>query len=163
MKYQAYYKSPIGLLEISASEKGISRIRICERKVKNAEMKSSALIEQCIAQLNEYFTGERKVFDLNLDFGNSPNFYREVWKTIQIIPYGKTRSYSAIAKRLGNPKAVRAVGMANGKNPLPIVVPCHRVIGKNGDLGGYAYGLSIKSQLLRLENPLKFSEQGVLF
>jgi methylated-DNA-[protein]-cysteine S-methyltransferase len=102
------------------------------------------------AQLNEYFAGSRKEFDLPLRF-NGTEFQVSVLEALQEIPYGETTSYGEIAKRIGRPKAVRAVGAANGRNPIPIVVPCHRVIGSTGDLTGFGGGLDTKEALLRLE------------
>jgi methylated-DNA-[protein]-cysteine S-methyltransferase len=121
------------------------------------------VLRACLLQLNEYFDGKRSTFRLKLDLEDAPSFYRDVWNVVRMIPYGKTRSYSDIAQILDAPKAVRAVGQANGKNPIPIIIPCHRVLGKNGNLTGYAYGLTIKRRLLQLENPVKYAEQGVLF
>lgn len=100
---------------------------------------------------------------MDLDLSDGTNFNQSVWRELLKIPYGRTSSYSKIAKNIGNPDAVRAVGLANRNNPLAIVVPCHRVIAKNGDLHGYFYGLDIKRKLLELENPMSFGEQGSLF
>ena len=158
----AYYHSPIGCLQIQGSDNGISSIRILDHLKEETEDIPVSL-EPCLIQLKEYFAGTRKTFRLKLDFGSAPEFYQDVWKKVNIIPYGKTRSYTDIAMILDQPKASRAVGRANGKNPLPIIIPCHRVVGKNGSLTGYAYGLKIKQMLLRLENPKKFQPQGVLF
>ncbi len=162
MTYTANYASPLGNLKIESSERGITSIQIVNQ---TAEIDTyiNEHIRICILQLEEYFSGTRKVFQVPVDFSDAPFFYQEVWNTLMCIPYGKTRSYHDVAKRLGNYKAVRAVGVANAKNPIPIIVPCHRVIGKNGSLVGYAYGLKIKKQLLHLENPSQFNEQGVLF
>ena len=102
-------------------------------------------------QLEEYFAGKRKAFDVPLDLWGTP-FQQEVWKALLRIPYGETRSYRDIAQSVGSPKAVRAVGGANGKNPVPVIVPCHRVIRSDGNLGGYGGGLDIKRELLDLEN-----------
>jgi methylated-DNA-[protein]-cysteine S-methyltransferase len=101
-------------------------------------------------QLREYFQGKRTAFDLKLHPKGTP-FQKAVWKALAAIPYGETRSYGEIAKAVGNPAAVRAVGLANGRNPLPIVVPCHRVIGANGHLVGYGGGLPVKQALLDRE------------
>lgn len=102
-------------------------------------------------QLAEYFSGQRKVFDLPLEFTGT-DFQKRVWSALLTIPYGETRSYADIAKQVGSPKAVRAVGLANSKNPISIIVPCHRVIGSDGKLTGYAGGLHNKEYLLRLEH-----------
>ncbi|MBL7775922.1 MAG: methylated-DNA--[protein]-cysteine S-methyltransferase [Saprospiraceae bacterium] len=113
--------------------------------------------------MEEYFSGKRTVFAVQLDWGGASDFHRQVWAELQKIPYGETVAYSDVAQRIGQPKAVRAVGLANRLNPVAIVVPCHRVIGKAGELRGYFYGLETKMALLRHENPRRFAEQGNLF
>jgi methylated-DNA-[protein]-cysteine S-methyltransferase len=104
-------------------------------------------------QLGEYFAGRRTAFDLTVDFSGT-EFQRKVWHALLTIPFGETRTYAQIARQIGNPAAVRAVGAANGKNPISIVAPCHRVIGSNGKLTGFAGGLDAKAYLLRLEGAL---------
>lgn len=163
--------TPIGRLEISGSELGVRTAQLCEDRETGAdpgaqevqEMLEDHPVAACARQLAEYFAGARQAFDLKLDWGGAPDFHRQVWAELVKIPFGKTTSYSAIAERLGNPAAVRAVGMANRSNPIAIVVPCHRVIGKAGELRGYFYGLDTKMLLLRHENPVRFAEQGALF
>ena len=103
-------------------------------------------------QLDEYFSGERTCFDLELELSGT-DFQKQVWLELARIPYGRTISYGELARRIGNPKASRAVGLANGKNPIPIIIPCHRVIGKNGKLTGFGGGLDVKAYLLELEAP----------
>ena len=110
----------------------------------------SPLLTEAFRQLEEYFRGERKNFDLPLEL-HGTDFQRRVWQELLKIPYGETVSYKNIAERVGNPYAARAVGMANNKNPIPIIIPCHRVIGSNGKLVGYAGGLELKQKLLELE------------
>jgi len=163
MSQQAWYISPIGWLEITANNNSLTRIKKVTRpkKVKNEHL--SSILLDTIGQLEEYFLGVRKGFDLRLDFGDATPFYKDVWMELLNIPYGKTVSYSHIAHQLDNPKSVRAVGQAAGANPIAIIVPCHRLIGKKGDLTGYFYGLDIKRELLRLENPKSFGMQGELF
>ena len=112
------------------------------------------VIKEAFRQLSEYFSGKRKTFNLPLLLKGT-DFQKQVWQALLKIPFGVTRSYKQIAEAIGNPKAVRAVGMANNKNPLLIVVPCHRVIGANGKLVGYAVGLDKKEYLLRLEGSLR--------
>lgn len=107
-------------------------------------------IEHCVRQLNEYFNGERQEFDLELNPQGTP-FQRRVWRELQKINYGKTLCYGDIAKRIKNPKGARAVGMANNRNPIAIIIPCHRVIGADGKMVGYASGVEKKDFLLRLE------------
>ena len=121
------------------------------------------MLRDCVQQLDEYFSGERRNFDLKLDFGGAPDYYKAVWQELLKIPYGHTTSYQAIADKLGDPNAVRAVGQANRHNPIAVIVPCHRCIAKSGDLQGYFYGLAVKRQLLELENPMSFARQGSLF
>jgi methylated-DNA-[protein]-cysteine S-methyltransferase len=111
------------------------------------------LFEQLSVQLGEYFAGERTAFDLPIDFDGT-EFQRLVWQKLQAIPQGETTTYARVAEEIGKPKAVRAVGTAIGKNPLCIVVPCHRVLASNGSLGGYVAGLDRKQQLLTLEGAL---------
>ena len=171
MLVKAYLSTPLGRMEISGSELGICTAQLCDNGKTSADAtaaESTNLPEdhpvmQGVKQLAEYFAGKRQNFDLKLDWGGAPEFQRQVWAELLKIPYGKTTSYSAIAEILGNPGAVRAVGMANRSNPIAIVVPCHRVIGKAGELRGYFYGLDTKMWLLRLENPVRFAEQGELF
>ena len=159
-----FYISPIGKLYIEASNIGLTRVKFkpgIEYK-KSGNTQSPHLVK-AINQLEEYFQGDRTDFDIALDWSQATDFYKEVWTELLKIPYGKTVAYSDIAIALHNPKAVRAVGMANGKNPIPIIVPCHRVIGKNGYLHGFTGGLDIKEQLLQIENPSKFAIQQELF
>ena len=115
------------------------------------EERNNPTLVETERQLEQYFAGKRSVFDLELDFVGTP-FQAEVWQTLLTIPYGQTRSYGQIAAQIGRPKAVRAVGAANGKNPISIIAPCHRVLGASGDLTGFAGGLAAKQQLLALES-----------
>jgi methylated-DNA-[protein]-cysteine S-methyltransferase len=157
-------------MEIAGSDLGVQSVRrledhAAESIVLNEEIVLSEHhpVAACARQLAEYFAGSRETFDLKLDWGGAPEFHRQVWAELLKIPFGKTTTYSAIAESLGNPAAVRAVGLANRSNPIAIIIPCHRVIGKAGELRGYFYGLDTKMLLLRHENPQKFSEQGTLF
>jgi methylated-DNA-[protein]-cysteine S-methyltransferase len=145
-----YLDTPSGLLKIYAHDKAISAITFVDHQEEDST--ANALTAQAALQLTEYFANARRTFDLPLAPVGTV-FQQQVWQLLCDIPYGETVSYSIIAQRLGNPKAVRAVGSANGKNPISIIVPCHRVIGANGTLTGYAGGLARKSLLLRLENP----------
>ncbi len=157
-----YFESPIGWLQIKGTNSGISSVkRLDQRGTDSAN--APQLLHQCATQLAEYFAGQRQRFDLSLDWSGATEFNRSVWNQLLQIPYGRTTSYAQIAKNLDNPKAVRAVGLANRNNPIAIIVPCHRVIAKNGDLHGYFYGLDVKRQLLQLENPKSFATQGSLF
>ncbi len=149
MKFIEYLQSPVGLLEIQASEKGINSINFVESETKESHKNTHT--SNCIKQLNEYFDSTRKVFDLPFDTIGT-QFQKSVWKALSNIPFGKSASYQDIANDINNPKAVRAVGLANGKNPISIIIPCHRVIGKNGSLTGYGGGLNRKRWLLSHEN-----------
>jgi methylated-DNA-[protein]-cysteine S-methyltransferase len=149
-------KSPVGQLKLVASEQGLvailwendnpTRIRLRELV---ADDRHPVLVET-ERQLKEYFAGKRKTFSVGLDMRGT-RFQKDVWEKLLAIPFGETRSYGQLAKQLGNPRATRAVGAANGKNPLSIIVPCHRVIGSSGKLTGFAGGLQTKAKLLSLE------------
>lgn len=158
----AYMDTPFGCFELKGSELGLQRVR----KVDPPHPPSPDIPEVLVGpvqQLGQYFRRERTAFDLKLDWGGATDFNLRVWKELLKIPYGHTTTYSAIAEKLGNPTAVRAVGLANRNNPLAIIVPCHRVIAKDGKLQGYFYGLDMKRALLELENPRSFARQGNLF
>lgn len=162
MTKTAHYLSGFGCFEIKGSQLGISSLKLVSKKPCPAGPIPEEL-KDCVVQLDEYFKGLRENFDLKLDWGAATTFNKSVWSELVKIPYGHTTTYSAIAEKIGNPTAVRAVGLANRNNPIAIVVPCHRVIAKNGDLQGYFYGLDMKRSLLELENPMSFARQGSLF
>jgi methylated-DNA-[protein]-cysteine S-methyltransferase len=145
-----YYHSPIGCLELKADDEGLVSLHFCD-KTKPQTKSDHPVIRQSFAQLDEYFAGKRRSFELPLS-AKGTEFQKKVWDALLQIPYGKTVSYSEIAKTIGRPKACRAVGLANGKNPIAIIIPCHRVIAAGGGLGGYAYGLEIKKKLLEIEH-----------
>ena len=154
----AILASPIGLLSVLASSKGLTEIRFANHPntLRDVEENENEFIEAAIKQLNEYFTRTRQVFDLTLDEGGT-DFQRSVWAALRAIPFGETASYGDIAKAINNPNAARAVGMANNRNPLPIITPCHRVIGSDGSLTGFGGGLDIKRWLL--EHERKFARE----
>jgi methylated-DNA-[protein]-cysteine S-methyltransferase len=156
-------QTTFGCFEITGSELGIQSVKLTDDEACKHSLAIPKSLQECARQLQEYFAGERQSFDLQFDWGGAPDFNRAVWEALLEIPYGHTTSYSAIAKKIGNPPAVRAVGLANRNNPIAIIVPCHRVIAKNGDLQGYFYGLDFKRRLLELENPMSFARQGSLF
>lgn len=141
------YKTIIGKIFIEADGDFLTQISFRKLSGKRLE---TPIIKETITQLEEYFIKKRKTFDLPLKLEGT-DFQKQVWKALLTIPYGKTATYKDIAKIIGNEKASRAVGMANNKNKLPIILPCHRVIGANGYLTGYAGGLEIKQKLLNLE------------
>ncbi|RMG86225.1 MAG: methylated-DNA--[protein]-cysteine S-methyltransferase [Bacteroidetes bacterium] len=162
MPEKAYVSSPFGCFEIVGSAKGIRRVQLIETPT-CPDLPVPDCLRDCVEQLQAYFERKRTHFDLKFDWSGAPPFHVAVWRELLKIPYGHTTSYSAIAEQLGDPKSVRAVGQANKNNPIAIIVPCHRVIAKNGDLQGYFYGLDVKRKLLELENPMSFGTQGQLF
>src|SRR5262245_24847998 len=141
--------SPLGGLEISASDAGVTSVNFTDSKIAGAALKGHAYA--CVRQLEEYFSGRRKNFELPLDFQGT-DFQVKVWKELLKIPFGKTISYLQLARRLGDEKVIRAAASANGKNPIAIIVPCHRVIGSNNELVGYAGGMHRKKWLLEFES-----------
>lgn len=145
-------ESPLGLLAVSAVEEGLTYVHMGVEEVKDAwgPQEPTPVLEAAVDQLEAYFAGELKDFDLPLAAAGTA-FQQRVWTELVRIPYGATCSYMDVAERIGDRKAVRAVGLANGRNPIAIVVPCHRVIGANGKLTGYAGGLWRKERLLSLE------------
>ena len=159
-----WYETPFGWLELKGSTLGLSQVSWKDRPSDLSDViPDDHPVAEAHRQMKQYFAGTRRKFDLKLDLDGASDFYKEVWKVVRNIPYGSTMAYSEIAEVLEQPKAVRAVGMANRNNRLAIVIPCHRVIGKAGELRGYFYGLDVKMSLLRHENPVRFAEQGSLF
>jgi methylated-DNA-[protein]-cysteine S-methyltransferase len=150
-------QSPVGELKLIASDKGVAAILWENDNPKRvrlgpvAEDNHHPVLLETERQLKDYFAGKLKKFSLTLDTVGT-DFQKKVWAALLTIPFGETRSYGQIAKQIGSPKAVRAVGAANGKNPLSIIAPCHRVIGSNGKLTGFAGGLEVKARLLGLES-----------
>ena len=153
MMSEAFINTPIGIAKINGNTEGVSSIIVL-----NSETPITTIIpeelEDCVYQLQEYFNGSRQNFNLKLNPQGTP-FQNRVWAELLNIPFGKTISYLELSKRLGNVKAIRAAASANGKNPLWIIVPCHRVIGSDGSLTGYAGGLGRKQWLLNHESPNK--------
>jgi methylated-DNA-[protein]-cysteine S-methyltransferase len=157
-----HYPSPVGRLKLVASERGLmailwenddpKRVRLSE----TVEDTHHTILRDTARQLEDYFAGRRRVFDLPLAF-NGTDFQKQVWQALLAIPFGETRTYGQLAAQLGKPSASRAVGAANGKNPISIIAPCHRVIGGNGKLTGFAGGLEAKAYLLGLER--RFSSE----
>lgn len=145
-----FINSPLGTIKIVGDENGISQISIVEEGVISTAVPDD--LKVAVAQLDQYFTGTRNHFDFKIN-PNGTDFQKKVWLELQNIPFGKTISYLDLAKKLGDPKVIRAAASANGKNPLWIVVPCHRVIGADGSLTGYVGGLWRKKWLLEHESP----------
>lgn len=148
----AYLTTPIGYAELKGDENGLASITVFDGEKPNDTIPE--VLEDAVYQFQEYFNGKRTSFDIVLN-PQGTDFQKRVWNALVKIPYGKTVSYLELSKTLGDVKAIRAVAAANGKNPLWIVVPCHRVIGSNGDLTGYASGLHRKKWLLEHESPVK--------
>ena len=148
----AYIQTPIGTAELKGDENGLASITVLDNKKPNGTLPD--VLVDAAKQFQEYFNGDRTVFNLELN-PSGTDFQKKVWNALLKIPFGKTISYLELSKQLGDVKAIRAVASANGKNPLWSVVPCHRVIGTNGDLTGYAGGLHRKKWLLEHESPAK--------
>lgn len=144
----AYLKTPAGTLEITGTTEGIRTVSFLPEKKRKWFV--PVCLRECVQQLREYFDGKRDMFAVKIDLLGS-DFQLKVWNELQKIPFGKTISYHELAERIGDPKAVRAVGQANAKNPVSIIIPCHRVIGNDGKLVGYAGGLERKKWLLEHE------------
>jgi len=144
-----HYLSPVGWLEITVANDAVTALCVMFQADKPTQS-SHPVALQCCKELDEYFAGKRRRFEVKICLKGT-DFQQKVWKKLQEIPYGTTISYAALAQAIGHPKACRAAGSANGKNPIAIIVPCHRVIASGGGLGGYAYGLKMKKTLLDLE------------
>jgi len=147
---KGFYSSPVGILEIRSDGTTITSIHFLDSDKSELPAESDEIIAKCVNQLDEFFQGRRSVFDLPLN-PKGTDFQRRVWDKVVEIPFGETTSYGAVATSLGDPNLNRAVGLANGANPVPIIIPCHRVIGSNGSLTGYAGGLERKKWLLNHE------------
>lgn len=161
--YFCIFLTSIGYVYIAKTEKGICRISFPRTSKNDLPLpdqratyinlcENDSFLKYEIGILKKYFEGKQVIFDFSLDLSSGTFFQRKVWNKLKEIPYGECRSYKWVAEQIGNPKAARAVGMANNKNPLPPVIPCHRVIGANGKLIGYATGLHIKQWLLEMES-----------
>lgn len=148
--YKKVIDSPVGKIEIIEENEKIIELNIYNEKENNIIEKDTKLLLETQKQLKEYFEGKRTKFEIPLN-PKGTEFMKKVWKELIKIPYGEVRTYKEIAEKVGNSKASRAVGMANNKNPIPIIIPCHRVIGSNNKLVGYALGLDMKKYLLDLE------------
>ena len=161
MIYYTSFETVFGILGLIRNKKGLLKIYLpnemlsennLHKQYPNQELiEDNSKFKHVIKQLNEYFNGDRTNFELEMDLNVSP-FYKKVLMEVSKVPYGNTSTYSAIAQKLNNPKAVRAVGSANARNPIPIIIPCHRIITKSGMLGGYRGGLPMKEKLLKFES-----------
>jgi methylated-DNA-[protein]-cysteine S-methyltransferase len=150
MKTIYHYNSPIGTLKLVCSNEALEELAFCTCKAQNTQ-NLPQIILTCKEQLDSYFKGELREFDIPIKFSKGTPFQQSVWQELAKIPYGQTKSYKEIATSINNPKAVRAVGGANNKNPISIIIPCHRVIGADGKLVGYGGELWRKEFLLNLE------------
>ncbi|MGB1042718.1 MAG: methylated-DNA--[protein]-cysteine S-methyltransferase [Tenacibaculum sp.] len=148
-----YYKTPIGTAKIVGNENGIQSVSVIDDSIQTST-KTPSCLQECVTQLDEYFNGTRKKFDLKLN-PQGTTFQQSVWTALLNIPFGKSRTYLEQTKQIGDPKAIRAVASANGKNPIWIIIPCHRVIGSDGSLTGYAGGVWRKKWLLEHESGSK--------
>ena len=165
MEKQWEMATSLGTFYLLASASGLSAVGFKKFDIEFISSLTSldaqaVYLNQAVQQISEYLQGVRKEFNLTLDFHGTP-FQKKVWQQLAYIPYGETRSYKEIAFKINQPDAVRAVGTANGKNPLCLVIPCHRVISSDGSLGGYSGGLLLKNKLLQIEKSL--SEQNLTF
>lgn len=156
MTYYTRFQATLCEVIIAGDDQGISHLHLCTGEGKRVFeispewVRNDAFFDDAVGQVREYMEGKRDHFDLKLN-PSGTEFQKQVWKALTAIPFGELRTYGDIAKKLGNEKACRAVGMANSKNPIPLIVPCHRVVGAGGKLTGFAHGLTIKEQLIRLE------------
>ncbi|MDF2591262.1 MAG: methylated-DNA--[protein]-cysteine S-methyltransferase [Clostridia bacterium] len=148
--YKAYYNSPIGIVEIVSDEKNIIELSFVENAAESNLQAAPEILKSALQQVEEYFQGKRSVFDLKLK-AEGTEFQQKVWKSLIEVPYGNTACYGEIATAVGNSKASRAVGGANNKNKIAIIIPCHRIVGADGSLTGYAGGLWRKEWLLKHE------------
>ncbi|MFC1835778.1 methylated-DNA--[protein]-cysteine S-methyltransferase [Thermodesulfobacteriota bacterium] len=152
---QHYFSNRVGWLELVTSHIGVKSLSYVPEPTDPKTCTGSAVMDQLVSELDRYFNGESIRFSVPLDLGEGTLFQRGVWEELCRIPYGETKSYRDVAVAIGNGKAVKAVGSANGRNPVPIVVPCHRVIRSDGSLGGYSSGIEMKKSLLELEGGKK--------
>jgi methylated-DNA-[protein]-cysteine S-methyltransferase len=154
LRWHAYAPSPIGDLLLVASEEALLEVHFPPSRTPDDAPRDDMRLAAVVGQLAEYFAGTRKQFDVSLA-PRGTAFQLEVWRMLQRIPYGETRSYADVARSIGRPSATRAVGAANGANPIPIIIPCHRVIGTSGSLTGFGGGIAVKRRLLDLEAGLR--------
>lgn len=152
--YSAYYFSPIGKIKISSDESSITGLDFVDENEEKSDENQPGVLKEALVQLDEYFNGKRKEFDIKLKISGT-EFQNKVWRELINVPYGETRTYKDIAEAVNNSKACRAVGGANNKNKIAIIIPCHRIIGSSGTLTGYAGGLWRKEWLLQHENKNK--------
>jgi methylated-DNA-[protein]-cysteine S-methyltransferase len=151
MTFSTQFSSPVGPLTLEGDDRSLTRLGFGEPAAPQGDAQA---VGAAAIQLEQYFAGERTEFDLDIELQGTP-FERRVWDAVRAIPYGETASYAEIARRVGSPSACRAVGRANGRNPIAVIVPCHRVVGSDGSLTGYAGGVEMKRALLELERAVQ--------
>lgn len=149
-----YFESKHGLWRLEASKKGLTSLKLMENMHDQGDKNPSEITDLAVKELEKYFKKVLRRFSVPIDIQNGTDFQREIWKELAFIEYGTTISYQKLANEIGNPGSVRAVGAANGANPIAIILPCHRVIGSDGSLTGYAYGTALKRELLLLEEAI---------
>lgn len=161
--FQSLFQTPFGIAILKASELGLTEFTFDVDDTKSVNEDPNEHIKQAKTEIDEYFNQKRNSFNVPLDLSSGSPFYQKVWQELLNIPYGTTTSYKKLSIKIGDVKAIRAVGTANGRNPIAIIVPCHRVIGSDGSLTGYAHGLDMKRRLLHLEQPQAMGLQASLF
>jgi methylated-DNA-[protein]-cysteine S-methyltransferase len=154
-RYFTYFVSPIGIIEVISSDIKLIKCNFSKKEIKPRNNKQPLILKETLRQLDEYFNGKRTNFELKLDLDGT-DFQKNVWKELQQIPFGQTITYKELAEKIGNKKAARAVGNANAKNPISIIIPCHRVIGSKGDLRNYGGGIERKKWLIDFEKNLNY-------
>lgn len=158
------FESPIGMIEVRATSEGLKQVYLKQEiSSENDRLPGNEFSALARAEIEQYFKGTLKQFSIPLDLSGASDFQLSVWNEVRHIAYGETESYSAIARKINNVRAVRAVGLANGRNPIPIIIPCHRVIGKNNQLTGYGFGLEKKRWLLEFEKAHSPKKAHLLF
>jgi len=161
MQFKKYIDSPIGCIEVCTSSTALLSVAFVEAKLEDSP-DAPIILDSACNQLLEYFAGDRQNFELTLSLQGT-DFQKQVWKSLVAVPFGRTSTYKKQSQSLGNPKAIRAVGTANGRNPIAVVIPCHRIVGSDGSLTGYAGGLSRKDWLLKHELSQTEGAQQELF
>ncbi|MDP4093845.1 MAG: methylated-DNA--[protein]-cysteine S-methyltransferase [Bacillota bacterium] len=149
-EFVVYYQSPIGIMRITANEEAVTGLDFVDEIIDNDDKCGNTVLKECVDQMKQYFKGERKTFQLKLQ-PQGTEFQKRVWEELLKVPFGKTASYADIAIAAGNPRGFRAVGSANGRNRIAVIIPCHRIISSDGSMGGYSGGLWRKEWLLRHE------------
>lgn len=153
-KFVQYFDSKYGSWRVEATERGISAVKLVDSNWSREDENSSEITKLAVTELERYFKKVLRIFNVPIDIQEGTEFQRQIWKELSYIEYGKTISYQKLANEIGNPQSVRAVGAANGANPIAIILPCHRVIGSDGSLTGYAYGVELKRNLLLHEEAI---------